>query len=47
MTAPIDQWWCINGEAIMVALRQVDRGESSPEIAYLELVANSEVDTDE
>ena len=38
---PSEQWWTINGEDIMNALRQAHKGDS-PDIVYLELIANSE-----
>ena len=39
-----DQWWTINGEALMEALRQAHDG-TDPDIVYLELVANSDVES--
>lgn len=41
MTTPADQWWSINGACIMRALYDVAEG-TSPEVAYIELLANSE-----
>ena len=39
--APEDQWWTINGADLLNALRRSHAGDS-PEIVYLELLANSE-----
>ena len=38
---PCEQWWTINGEDIMEALRAAHEG-TTPELVYLELIANSE-----
>ena len=38
---PIEQWWCINGEAIMDALKRVHAG-ADPELEYLLLYAHSD-----
>jgi len=38
---PSEQWWTINGEDLMSALRRCREGDS-PEVVYLELLANSE-----
>lgn len=43
MSEPSEQWWTINGEAIMSALRQAHDG-IDPGIVYLELIANSTTD---
>ena len=43
---PSDQWWTINGQAILDALRSAHEG-TDPDIVYLELMANSEVGGDE
>jgi len=43
MTPPTDQWWTINGQVLMDALHRCHEGET-PEMMYLELIANSEVD---
>ena len=37
---PSEQWWTINGASLMEALERCADGES-PEIMYLELIANS------
>lgn len=39
--APSEQWWTINGADLMAALCRCQEGDS-PEIVYLELLANSE-----
>lgn len=44
--APVEQWWVINGEDVMDALRRAHAGDD-PEIVYLELVANSKTETPE
>lgn len=41
--APEDQWWTINGEDLLAALRRAHSGDA-PEIVYLELLANSEAE---
>lgn len=38
---PVEQWWCINGEEILGALRRARSGDD-PELVYLELYANSD-----
>ncbi len=44
---PSEQWWAINGEVLMDALRQCHNG-TSPGLMYLELIANSDtIDTEE
>ena len=37
-------WWCISGESLLGALRQVADGDN-PDIVYAELVANSDHQT--
>ena len=36
-----EEWWCINGQELLDALRRVSNGDD-PDIAYAELFANSE-----
>lgn len=43
--APADQWWCINGEELISAMRRAHEGED-PDMLYIELVANSTSDND-
>lgn len=43
MTAPADQWWCINGADLMGALTRAHEGDE-PGFVYLELIANSETE---
>ena len=38
---PVEQWWTINGEDLMNALRRCREGDS-PAIVYMELLANSD-----
>lgn len=38
---PEDQWWTINGESLMAALRLAHDGED-PDLVYLELYTNSD-----
>ena len=38
---PSDQWWTINGQALLDALHASHAG-TRPDIVYLELIANSE-----
>ena len=38
---PSEQWWTINGDAIIHALREAHSG-TDPQIVYLGLFANSE-----
>lgn len=44
MTDYGDQWWTINGQEMFDVMKRCASGEITPELAYLELVANSEVD---
>ncbi len=37
---PSEQWWTINGEDMLDAMRRCHQGDE-PEIVYLELIANS------
>lgn len=37
---PAEQWWTINGEDVMEALRRCHEG-TPPDLVYLELIANS------
>lgn len=43
MSAPVDQWWCINGADLMAALARAHNGDE-PGVVYLELIANSETE---
>lgn len=43
MSAPADQWWCINGADLMSALTRAHGGDA-PGVVYLELIANSETE---
>ena len=36
-------WWCISGEALLDALRQVAAGDN-PDVVYMELLANSQTE---
>jgi len=40
---PTEQWWAINGQVLMDALHRCNEGET-PEIMYLELIANSDTE---
>lgn len=42
---PAEQWWTINGQAILDALTAAHEG-TSPDLVYLELHANSDGGTD-
>ena len=39
-------WWCISGEQLIAALRQVAAGDD-PNVVYLELLANSQSEEQE
>jgi len=39
-----DQWWTINGQEMFDMMRRCAAGDITPELAYIELLANSEVD---
>ena len=39
-----DQWWSINGQEMFDMMKRVESGDITPELAYVELIANSEVD---
>lgn len=40
---PSEQWWTINGQSLMDALHAAHDGDD-PNIVYLELLANSDVE---
>jgi len=40
---PAEQWWVINGADLLAALVAAHQG-STPDVVYLELVANSEAE---
>jgi len=39
-----DQWWTINGQEMFDMMKRCADGDITPELAYIELLANSEVD---
>lgn len=41
---PDEQWWCINGAEILAALERAHTGDD-PGIVYLELIANSDIES--
>lgn len=43
MKPPAEQWWSINGQALLDALNRAHAGDS-PDVVYLELWANSDVE---
>ncbi len=44
MTKPENQWWVINGADLLAALKATHVG-TSPDVMYLELLANSAANT--
>lgn len=43
---PADQWWTINGETLLDALKAAHEG-GDPDLIYLELFANSDTEEPE
>ncbi len=41
-----DQWWTINGQEMFNMMKRIEAGDITPELGYLELLANSEVDSE-
>lgn len=41
--APADQWWSIDGEVLLDALKRAHDGDD-PDVVYVELFANSETE---
>lgn len=40
-----DQWWTINGQQMFDMMQRCASGDITPELAYIELLANSTVDS--